>query len=164
MRCPICGSKMFTACAYCKITADQVENASNKQVAKARKQGEKSKIVYTSTLPKDVNGMRLLLLTIFFGWCGVGNFYVKKNIKGIFNVLSFFICLLFYSIKFMMSKDLGLVFQFFYELSIYVCAINFVLWIWDIIALLCKTYKIPVVLGEKPEQDNKKTIKGKKRK
>ena len=34
MRCPICGSKMVQKqlCKYCKITDDQVKNASNKKV------------------------------------------------------------------------------------------------------------------------------------
>ena len=34
MRCPICGSKMVQGqlCKYCGVTADQVENASNKKV------------------------------------------------------------------------------------------------------------------------------------
>ena len=150
MRCPICGSKMkYGVCGYCKITADQVENASNKEVAVARKDGRKKEVYYSTTAPKDINVMRLKLLTIFLGWCGVHNFYVKRNIKGLFSILSIFVALLFFAIKQIAPSNLGIVFQFFYELSFYIVGISLIMWVWDIVAVLCKSFKIPVILGKK---------------
>ena len=151
MRCPICGSSMKHGfCGYCNITSEQVENASNKAVSQARKEGRKKEVYYSSTLPKDVNGMRLKLLTIFFGWCGVGSFYVKRNVRGIFSLLIIALTLLFFAIK-QLAGDLGIVFQIFYELVFYASAINVVVWVWDIFELFIKTYKVPVVLGEKTQ-------------
>lgn len=151
MRCPICGSSMKHGfCEYCKITSEQVENASNKAVSKARKEGRKHEIYYSSTMPKDVNAMLLKLFTIFFGWCGVGSFYVKRNIRGIFSVSIIAIALLFYVIG-EFAGNLGVVFQAFYEIAFYACAVNMVMWVWDIFELFIKAYKVPVVLGEKKQ-------------
>ena len=159
MRCPICGSNMkHDICGYCKIESSQVENASNKAVVKARKEGNKHLIHYSSTLPKDVNYMRLLLLTIFFGWCGVGSFYVKKNIRGAFSVCTFFMGALFYALKQTLGKNWNIALQVVYEILILGCAICIIMWVWDFFSLITKNYKVPVVLAEKEKTEKKKVV------
>ncbi len=163
MKCPICGCKMkYKICPYCKITDEQVENASNKEVVKARKEGRKNEIYYSSTVPYDVNRMRLILFTIFLGWAGVHSFYVKRNIKGIYPIVTFFTCAILYVIDVFTASDLGFVYRLFFEIFMYATAIGIVMWVFDIFGVLTKTYKIPVVLAEKA--DNGKYNKNSKAK
>ena len=70
MTCPICGCKMpnKTMCIYCKITGDQVENASNKKAKERIKNHDRKEVYYSTTMPKDVNRTKLLLLTLLLGW------------------------------------------------------------------------------------------------
>ena len=80
MRCPICGSKMVQGqlCKYCGVTADQVENASNKKVTEYRKNDMSDLIYFTTNIPSDVSRIKLLLYTIFLGIIGVNHYYVTN--------------------------------------------------------------------------------------
>ena len=151
MKCPICGAKMkYGACQYCKITEEQVINASNKAVSKARRDGRKTDVYYSTTLPSDINRMRLILITIFLGWVGADSFYVKRPFKGLYPLVSICVCLVLYAVG-QMAGNLGLVFRFFYEMSFYCTAIALICWVYNIIALFTKNYKVPVVLAEKED-------------
>ncbi len=143
----------YNACPYCKVTREQVENASNKKVMAARKEGKKNEIYFSSTLPKDVNRMTLMWLTLFLGWAGAGSFYVKRNFRGCFFITSICLGIIFYVIKATTAVNLGNVFEFFYELAFYLLAFVVILWVWDMIAILTKSYKVPVVLGDKTSEN-----------
>ena len=154
MECPICGAKMLDGklCKYCGITNVQVETASNEKAKQYLKAGKKEDVCYSKTMPADVNKTKLVLLTVFLGYAGAGNFYVGKKVKAWFNlvstVLSFIFGLLVY---------LSETFEWLYQAVIFnLCldflsifgAISFLMWFFDIMALIFKTYKVPVVLGE----------------
>lgn len=152
MRCPICGAKMVQGqiCKYCGIDNYQVKNASNKKVTEYRKNDMSDLIYFTTDVPSDVSRLKLILFTIFLGLIGVNHFYVHRNIRGIFAVLSTFTSLAFIFLK-AFVKTLGsvLVFELIYEIFLFAMAINVLLWICDIINSLFKNFKIPVVLAEK---------------
>ena len=159
MRCPICGAKLYqkTICPYCKITADQVKSASNKKVKEYRKTGRKDLIHYTTVLPQDVSRVKLWLFTIFLGWCGVNHFIVGRNIRGCFAATASAGAIIMTIIKvFATIKASGAVLfalNLFYELIFYSMAINIVMWVFDIFSLLTKSFKVPVVLAEKGENN-----------
>ena len=79
MRCPICGAKLYAKqiCPYCKITDEQILNASNKKVKEYRKTGNTDMIHYTTVIPKDLSRLKIILYTIFLGLVGVNHYYVK---------------------------------------------------------------------------------------
>ena len=92
-------------CPYCKITGEQVKNASNKE-AKARIKKRDTKEVYSSSyMPKDVNRTRLWLVNFFGGFLGLHQFYVGKWKWGLYSILSFVYVLIFHALSFYIYKD-----------------------------------------------------------
>jgi len=154
MRCPICGSKMVQGqlCQYCKITDDQVTNASNKKVTEYRKKDMSDLIYFTDMVPKDVNRLKLILFTIFFGIFGVNHYYVKRILRGTFSLISFILSLVFIILTLAIpTLNSVVIFRLMYEIVFYSMTFNVVMWIFDIINVLIKKFKIPVVLAEKGE-------------
>lgn len=150
MRCPVCGSKMFNGrCKYCNVTDVQVKSASNAAAKKAIKNHEKEKVVYTANFPTDLSVKKTVLLTVFLGLVGAGNFYVGKTVKGIVSAVGFGLMFVFCTISVLASKfswgiqdgmaALVTLFSLF-------GAVAAIIWIMDIVALLFKTYKVPVVM------------------
>ena len=92
MKCPICGCKMKEEfmCPFCKITGEQVRNASNKEAIKRIKTKDTKEVYTSSYLPKDVNNTRLMLTCLFGGVFGVHQFYTGKYKTGFFYLFSFF--------------------------------------------------------------------------
>ena len=150
MTCPICGCKMpqKTMCVYCKITGEQVENASNKEAKRRIKNHDRKEVYYSTTLPKDVNRTKLLMLTILFGFLGVGDYYIGKYAKGLYCTFSWVLYLPFGITNIVMGYS-----SFFFRLMSEITAVLVIFalffWIADIIAIVAKIYKTPVVLGER---------------
>lgn len=154
MRCPICGAKMVNKqlCPYCKITDKQVLNASNKKVTKCRKDGNKDFIHFTTIIPKDVNKLKLILFTIFLGLFGVNHLYVKRVIRGWYSIIIDTLFVIFVLINMFVMPNSGC-FNVIYQIIGYAMAINVILWIFDIINVFVKAFRVPVVLAEKGEKD-----------
>lgn len=154
MRCPICGAKMINKqiCPYCKVVDKQVFGASNKKVKECRKTGNKDLICYTNVIPSDVNKVALWLFTIFFGWCGVNHFIVHRPVRAWYSVIStvgsFAIMLFYYFVK-TRTQIGGWIVYILYNVFFICMAINVVMWVFDIISLLFKGFKVPVVLPDK---------------
>lgn len=151
MKCPVCGAKMVDGkiCKYCNVTSEQVLSASNKEAKKAFKEKRKNDVCYTTDLPSDVNKTKLVLLTIFLGWFGVGNFYVGKNIKGSFCAVSFGLAIII-SILSYCTINYGMggkeVIDVLMQIISYFMVVDLLLWFTDIMGFIFKTYKVPVVL------------------
>lgn len=155
MRCPVCGSKLYNGvvCKYCKdVTIERIETASNLKAKQAKKLGKKENIVYSTYVPNDVNRVKLLIFTLLFGYVGVHDFYVGKISKGLYNAIAvggaFSLSILevanrIYGWGFENSiKTLFSTFALF-------AAFAMILWFRDIVGVLLKKYKVPVILGEK---------------
>lgn len=152
MRCPICGSKMVQKqlCKYCKITDDQIRNASNKKVKEYRKKDMKDLIHFSTVVPKDVSRIQLILFTIFFGVIGVNHYYVKRNIRGTFSVISTSLAILGTILSLLTNIFLESLFmRLIYELIFYTMAVNVIMWGIDVINVFLGSFKIPVVLADK---------------
>lgn len=155
MRCPICGSKMVQGelCKYCNITSGQVNNASNKKVSEYRRNDMSDLIYFTTEIPNDVSRIKLLLFTIFLGLFGVNHYYVKRNIRGLYSTLSTALCIIFLVLNLAVTTlSSVLVFRLMYEIIFFAMAINVLLWVCDIINLIFKHFKIPVVLADKGDK------------
>ena len=153
MRCPICNCKMKhkTICPYCKITGEQVSGASNQLAKIALRSGNKEKVVYSSTLPYDINYTRLLLIAIFTGFLGVHNYYVGRYKKGLFCSISMALVLLFSIIEQAFGATKYFVFDLFYEIIFLCGTIVVMFWIYDIMTLAFRNFKVPVIIQE-PER------------
>lgn len=149
MKCPICGCKMKEEfmCPYCKITGDQVKEASNAKAKECLK-SKNAKDVYISTyLPKDVNNTRLMLITIFGGIFGINYFYVGRNKMGFLFLYAIVQSLLLYILtNFVFASNVVL--NMVADVSYLIEAIFVILWMSDIVKVVMKKFPIPVVLGE----------------
>lgn len=155
MRCPICGSKMVQGqlCKFCGIDDNQVKNASNKKVVEYRKNDMADLVYFTTNVPHDVSRLKLLLFTIFFGLLGVNHFYVHRYVRGIYSALSTFVNITFLVLRTAVRTLASvLVFELIYELSLLAMAINVIMWVCDILNVIFKNFKIPVVLADKEKK------------
>ena len=152
MRCPICDARLEGGliCKYCKVTKEQVETASNKKVTEYRKTDKEDLVYFTNVIPKDVSRIKLILFTIFLGIFGVHLFYVKRYKRGLYAVISFSVALFLQIISMTVVGFRNVVaLELFYEIMIGAFAFSLLFWISDIIGILIKRFKVPVVLGEK---------------
>ena len=167
MRCPICNCKMKekAVCPYCKITGEQVSGASNQLAKIALRSGEKKNVVYSTTFPYDVNYTRLLLIAIFTGFLGIHNFYIGREKKGIFCLSSIVFVLIFVVIDKAFGATKYFAFDLFYEIAFLCATIAVMFWLYDVMALIFKSFKMPVVIMDnersKVNNDMKKSAKKK---
>jgi len=156
LRCPICGAKMINKqlCPYCKVTDEQVLSASNKKVKEYRKSGNVDMIHYTTILPPDLKRWKVVLFTILLGLVGVNYFYVNRPVRGWFSLLSTIGSIIFILLEFLIdfgSKFGKILFNITYEIFLYSMAINVVLWVIDIVSVIFKSFKVPVVIPSKED-------------
>lgn len=161
MRCPICGAKMRNGfCEYCKIREEQVTSASNKQAKKAFKTGvDKDQVVYSSTIPADVNKVTLILLTVLLGYTGVPYFYVGKYARAWTMSVVWVVTIVFESLRTrVMSETLATNPWIYYmsKLLLLLCAGFLLLWVSDVINLIFHRYSVPVILGENKSKFKRK--------
>lgn len=152
MNCPQCGCKMkFNSCAYCKIEENQVLFASNEKAKALIKKGDTENILLSSSKPRDVNKLRLIVLTFFFGFIGVGSFYVGRIKRGWYLLLSFLIgfTLLFIKTLLLRYNMESIVFSNIATIFGMLTAITVVVWIGDCFAVLLNYFKYPIVLADK---------------
>lgn len=157
MRCPVCGAKLVAKqiCPYCKITDEQITSASNKKVKEYRKTGNKDLICYTNVIPSDLSKLKIILYTIFLGWLGVNHIYVSRPVRGIYSIISSagsFGILIFGTLFRSLSSVGLLIYNILYNIFFYMMAINVILWVFDIFAVIFKSFKVPVVLPKKEKK------------
>ena len=152
MRCPICDAKLESGilCKYCGVTKEQIESASNKKVKEYKKQDKSDLIYFTNVVPSDVSRVKLILFAIFLGLFGVHLFYVNRYKRGLYMVLSFPITLFFNVLSMSIPGFSGIyILQLMFEVSLLCFVISLIFWISDIMSIIFKGFKVPVVLGEK---------------
>lgn len=80
-RCPRCNYKTFKEmenCGRCGLNYKKFSQATNKEGILALRKGERERVVWTKTLPNDVNKWKLFFLTLFFFWTGAHLYKVGK--------------------------------------------------------------------------------------
>ena len=94
-----------------------------------------------------------LMYTIFLGFIGVNHYYVKRNIRGTFSLISTVIAIILLILKLSIpTLNSVLVFRIFYEITFTCFAINILLWICDILNVIFRRFKVPVVLADKGDK------------
>ena len=93
---------------------------------------------------------KLLLYAIFLGIFGVHLFYVKRYKRGLFAAISFPVALFFQILSMFVVGFSGVVFmQLLFDIAIGALTFNILFWISDVIAIIFRGFKVPIVLGEK---------------
>lgn len=153
MRCPVCGAKLYNnqICKYCKVTNEDVLSASNKKVKEYKENGNEDLIVYTNQIPKDINKLSLILFTIFLGFLGINHLLINRTKRGLYSLITSINTIIFFVLELTLDITvpwIAIAFELIYELVFFAMAINVIMWVFDIIGLIFKTFKVPVILPE----------------
>lgn len=110
----------------------------------ARRKIKKEVVKASKIKPDFIKKSKLLLLALFFGWCGAHNFYAKNKKKGWVSVISLIVCVL---IMILADK-----FAFFasIQLSIAGCAgfIFLAIWFSDLINIIFNNFRYRIQADE----------------
>lgn len=153
MKCPICGYNLRKGnlCPYCKITESQIRGASNKRAKEYLKSGKKDKVFMSSTMPKDINKTRLILVTLLLGLWGGHNYYVGRKVRGLYFTLSFCAFMILYGMQQIWFSSAG--FDVVVRVFALIEGVTILMWFTDFIRACCGSFSVPVVLGEKGKID-----------
>ena len=140
-RCPRCDNKCLlnaTKCEECGLIFSRLEFATNTAAKNMIKKGDRSYILYTSDLPKDLSYTKLLIYTLILGLFGAHYYYTGKYIKGI--LMS---AMMAYAIVFLIFNAYLVEYLSFLYLPI---GIGVLAWIVSCVYVICKKFKVPVFI------------------
>ena len=140
-RCPRCDNKCLlnaTKCDECGLIFSRLEFATNTAAKNMIKKGDRSYILYTSDLPKDLSYTKLLIYTLILGVFGAHYYYTGKYIKGILMsaMMAYaIVCLIFnsYLVEYLSILYLPI-------------GIGVLAWIISCVYVICKKFKVPVFI------------------
>ncbi len=140
-RCPRCDNKCLlnaTKCDECGLIFSRLEFATNTAAKNMIKKGDRSYILYTSDLPKDLSYTKLLIYTLILGLFGAHYYYTGKYIKGILMsaMMAYaIVCLIFnsYLVEYLSILYLPI-------------GIGVLAWIISCVYVICKKFKVPVFI------------------
>ena len=140
-RCPRCDNKCLlnaTKCEECGLIFSRLEFATNTDAKNMIKKGDRSYILYTSDLPKDLSYTKLLIYTLILGLFGAHYYYTGKYIKGI--LMS---AMMAYAIVCLIFNAYLVEYLSFLYLPI---GIGVLAWIVSCVYVICKKFKVPVFI------------------
>lgn len=140
-RCPRCDNKCLlnaTKCEECGLIFSRLEFATNTAAKNMIKKGDRSYILYTSDLPKDLSYTKLLIYTLILGLFGAHYYYTGKYIKGI--LMS---AMMAYAIVCLIFNAYLVEYLSFLYLPI---GIGVLAWIVSCVYVICKKFKVPVFI------------------
>ena len=148
-RCPRCNFKVDSlagVCPACRLNYAKFYSATNTEAKRAMRFGEKDRVVNRTGCPSDIKKWKLILITIFLGFCGGHHFYTGKKGWGIFYFCFFVVGV----INAVISTVYGAVpkgdmYQVFY-LLVLVWGVVLAMWFIDIAKVCFNRFKIPVSL------------------
>lgn len=162
--CPRCGLQYMeglVSCPDCGLIFSRLDHATNHDAKQKIKRFDFDYIIKTNKLPSDLSFIRLLLYSIFFGVFGGHCFYVGRYFRGGFLLINFlfFLCLAIFNSEIALVADGALL-----GVLSTICGFIMLLWIWDIIMIAIKRFKVPIAIDleneraihEKEQQDREK--------
>ena len=152
-RCPRCNYKMDRnqiVCPNCELNFNKFNQATNRGAKQAYHRGDGEQVLLRTGCPSDVKKWVLLLLTIFFGFCGVHQFYVGRKRLGLTFLFFFGVGVInAFALAFSRSIVSTEVYQVF-SILVFIWGIFLAWWLLDIIRVITNQFKIPV----SPELDD----------
>ncbi len=164
MRCPKCGARIpheSPICFHCGTRLKQIREASFLAVREAKRTYQPEKIVYSTVFPKDLSYVKTLFMCIFLGMFGGHYFYTQRYPMAIFYLIGsvyFLICSILpgaicgFDTDFTVAIPTVYSNPFLETIFIISCMYGIIivaLWLRDILSIIFKRFKVPVVLKEK---------------
>lgn len=144
--CPRCGLKVVEGCESCPdcgLVFSRLEVATNKDAKRKIRRGDRDFIIKTSKLPSDIKFIKLLLYCIFLGPVGGHCYYTGRYLRGSALSFAFFALVMFVIFNApLVEVDGGALIG---ALST-ICGLVECMWIWDLIMIIMKKYKVPVAI------------------
>ena len=131
------------SCDDCGLRFDRLAIATNADAKRKKLRGDRSFIVNVKTLPSDVSYIKLLLMAVLLGVVGGHCYYVGRYLKGSMYSINFLALTLFVIFNdFFRNIWQGV----FFDIVMPVCGLILLIWIFDIIAIATKKFKVPVAI------------------
>ena len=148
-KCPRCGEKCLQtqpSCTECGLVFSRLDDCTNEAAVKRLKNREKENVLMVKKVPKDKKYWKLLLYSILFGLFGAQYFYVYRWKTGLYMLTSIILTFLFgvYFNAFFLTWPEVLKYAFVTYVGIYA-----VIWLYSIVQILFRKFKIPVSLPYK---------------
>ena len=148
-KCPRCGQKVLfneRKCPDCGLLYERLEYVSNKAGKKNIVAGKKDEVIYVSKLPDDVPFWKLLLIALI-GFTGSHCLYVGKYKRGFITLAVFLLSMVGIIIPILTE-------QWFYEIFVIIPLGIFVfVWLYDLILICIKKFKVPVSVDKSVVMD-----------
>lgn len=150
-RCPRCNNKIpsqLRRCGACGLNYDKFNSATNAEAKSAFRMGEKSRVLYSKSVPSDISKGKMFAMSILGGWFGLHYFSIGRIWRGLIQIL-------------------GTIFAFVYSYAavihgirsgyigylLFICGaiwvFSFITWLSDSFAILFNKFKYPVSLPYK---------------
>lgn len=146
-RCPRCNTKMpvqIVSCPSCGLNFQKFDSATNLEAKEAIKTGETDRVLMRKGRPSDVSFIKLLLITIFFGFTGAHYYYVGRYKMGAFFSIFFVVGIVNAILTTLLeATPTGDLYQIF-TLLVLIWGLVIMLWIIDIAKVCVNKFKIPV--------------------
>lgn len=159
-RCPRCNTKVpinWPKCGECSLNFDKFNSATNTEAKTAMRINETERVLFSTNIPSDVSRKKILISSIFGGWFGLEFFLVGRKYRGIFQLVSFILGMIYCACLYKMNVLTGNIGNLILLCGI-VWAIGVVLWLSTIVKIIFKRFKYPVALPyswQEPKQDKK---------
>ena len=147
-RCPRCNTKtpiQLKNCGGCGLNYDKFNSATNTEAKSAFRMGEKDRVIYTKTLPSDVNKVKMFIQCLLGGWFGLHYFKIGRIWRGLIQILGAIFAFIYsYS-----AVVLGIASGYLGYLILicgFVWVYTFITWLSDSFAILFNKFKYPVSL------------------
>ena len=153
--CPRCNKKMPSTqpvCDGCGLIFSRLEKVSNSAGKEALKKGEKNKVIFDKTLPKDVNKLKLILFTIFLGWLGLQYHQVGRKKLFLYQLISFCLLVLFAILLSTGVLSVDMVYHKYWGFlcwtMIFPATFGLIIWFISVVQVIFGAFRVPVAIDE----------------
>lgn len=147
-RCPRCNTKTYInlkRCGTCGLNYDKFNAATNAEAKSAFRMGEKSRVLYSKTVPSDISKPRMFVKCLLGGWFGLHYFSIGRMWRGLVQIIGIMLAFA-YSYGAVMHNIRSGYLGYLLLMCGIVWVFTIVTWLSDCCAILFNKFKYPVSL------------------
>ena len=147
-RCPRCNAKTYInlkRCGNCGLNYEKFNTATNAEAKSAFRMGEKSRVLYSKTIPSDVSKPKTFIKCLLGGWFGLHYFSVGRIWRGLLQTIGVMFAFAYSYGAVMLNLRSGYL-GYLLLICGMVWVFTLVTWLSDCFAILFNRFKYPVSL------------------